>query len=163
MSNNLSIIAGGSTGMGKATAAELVREGRTVLIIGRGEARLTAAKAALDALGAGTVETFAADLSNQESVNGLVSHIENEPRHIDQLVNAADHFFPSRSSTMRAPTTISTWTSIARRSSLLRRWRKTWPGMAGDRLSISALCGRNRLSRPRRPRPIPWRKPVCTP
>ena len=31
MSNKLSIIAGGSTGMGKATAAELVREGRTVL------------------------------------------------------------------------------------------------------------------------------------
>ncbi len=93
MSNKLSIIAGGSTGMGKATAAEIVREGRTVLIIGRDEAKLAAAKAELDALGTGTVETFAADLSDQESVNGLVSQIEDEPRHIDQLVNAAGSFF----------------------------------------------------------------------
>lgn len=94
MSNKISMIVGGSSGMGKTTAAELVREDRTVLIVGRDETKLLAAKAELDALGAGTVETFSADLSNHASVDVLISRIDNEPRHIDQLVNAAGTFFP---------------------------------------------------------------------
>ena len=94
MSNKLSVIAGGSSGMGKATAAELVLDGRTVLIIGRDEAKLAAAKAELDALGTGTVETLSADLSNAASVDILIARIDSEPRHIDQLVNAAGSFFP---------------------------------------------------------------------
>ena len=94
MSNKLSMIAGGSTGMGKAAAAELVLDGRTVLIIGRDEAKLAAAKAELDALGAGAVETLSADLSSAASVDNLIARIDSEPRHIDQLVNAAGSFFP---------------------------------------------------------------------
>lgn len=94
MTNALSLIIGGSTGMGKATAAELAREGRTVLIVGRDAAKLEAARADIMQNTNGSIEILAADLTDQASVDGLIAHIDRETRHIDQLVNAAGTFAP---------------------------------------------------------------------
>lgn len=93
--DTLSLIVGGSSGMGKATAAILVREGRTVLIVGRDADKLTAAQAELEIEGSGAVETASADLYDRASVEALIARIESEPRHIDQLVNAAGYFYPT--------------------------------------------------------------------
>lgn len=90
----VSLIVGGSSGIGLATAAALVSEGRTVMLIGRNEAKLAAAKAAIPAARPGTVETIVADLSDPASVDALIARIDAEPRHIDQLVNAAGVFSP---------------------------------------------------------------------
>lgn len=95
MADRVSLIVGGSSGMGKATAADLVREGRTVLIVGRDAEKLAAAKTELQSEGPGTVETAAADLYDRASVEALIARIEAEPRHIDQLVNAAGYFYPT--------------------------------------------------------------------
>lgn len=98
MSNTLSVIVGGSTGMGKATAAQLAREGRRVLIIGRDAAKLARAKDEIenqsDGLAHGQVETFVADLHDGASVDALIARINQETGHIDQLVNAAGTFAP---------------------------------------------------------------------
>ncbi len=96
MTTKLSLIIGGSTGMGRATAGLLAGEGRSILIVGRSEAKLAAAKAELTAAGAGrgTIETLSADLYDAGSVEALIRRIDAEPRHIDQLVNAAGCFVP---------------------------------------------------------------------
>lgn len=90
----VSLIVGGSSGIGLATGASLALEGRAVLLVGRDQAKLAAAKAAIPAGGTVAVETIAADLSSPASVDALIAHIEDEPRHIDQLVNAAGVFAP---------------------------------------------------------------------
>lgn len=92
--DKISLIIGGSTGMGRATAELLVREGRTVLLVGRDRAKLDRARDELDALGTGRAEIIAADLYDQDAVDRLIATIDAEPRHIDQLVNAAGYFFP---------------------------------------------------------------------
>ncbi len=94
MSNTLSLIIGGSTGMGKATAAELAREGRTVLIVGRDTAKLEAARTEIMDEVNGLIEILSANLLDRESVNDLIARIDAETRHIDQLVNAAGTFAP---------------------------------------------------------------------
>ncbi|MEO1000031.1 MAG: SDR family oxidoreductase [Pseudomonadota bacterium] len=94
MTETLTLIAGGASGMGKATAARLVAEGRTVALIGRNAARLAEAAAEVEAAGPGRVETRVADLTDPASVEALVAGIAAETRHIDQLVNAAGTFAP---------------------------------------------------------------------
>ena len=94
MSKSLSLIVGGSTGMGRATAELLVREGRTVLLVGRDQDKLAKAQVELNALGEGKAEILAADLYDNNDVDRLIAAIDRETRHIDQLVNAAGYFFP---------------------------------------------------------------------
>lgn len=94
MSNpSVSLIIGGSSGIGLATAASLHRNDRSVLLIGRDTAKLAAAQAQLGG-DAGSVETIAADLKDPAALASLIACIDAEPRHIDQLVNAAGTFFP---------------------------------------------------------------------
>ena len=90
----VSLIVGGSTGMGKATAALLAEDGRTVLLVGRSEEKLAQTKAEIEAQTAGPVEILVADITDAADVDTLVARIDAEPRHIDQLVNAAGTFAP---------------------------------------------------------------------
>lgn len=94
MTNALSIIVGGSTGMGLATADLLVREGRNVLIVGRDQGKLDQAIADLNGHTAGKAEAVSIDLYDPAAVDSLIAKIDGETRHIDQLVNAAGYFFP---------------------------------------------------------------------
>ncbi len=94
----LSVIIGGSSGMGRETAEHLIRAGRTVLLIARDAERLAQVEAELQALvpsnGHSVVETIAADLADRTAVDRLVDRIDQDPRHLDQLVNAAGVFAP---------------------------------------------------------------------
>ncbi len=91
---NVSLIVGGSTGMGKATASQLAADGRTVVLVGRNAGKLAEAKSSIEARTAGTVETLVADISDGRDVSTVIGLIEAEGRHIDQLVNAAGTFAP---------------------------------------------------------------------
>jgi NAD(P)-dependent dehydrogenase (short-subunit alcohol dehydrogenase family) len=93
MTKRVSLILGGSSGIGKATAEALAREGREVLLVGRDSGKLDVAKAEIARLG-GKAETISVDLYGRNAVADLCSHIDRETRHIDQLVNAAGYFFP---------------------------------------------------------------------
>lgn len=93
-SNDLSIIIGGSSGMGLATARLLADGDRTVLLVGRDQAKLAKCKAELESSGKAKIETIATDLYDSEAVKSLIARIDGETRRIDKLVNAAGYFIP---------------------------------------------------------------------
>lgn len=86
----LSVIIGGSSGIGLATAKLLAAQGQTVLLAARDAAKLAAARTEI----AGEVETIATDLSDPLAVRALIASIDGEQRPIRHLVNAAGYFFP---------------------------------------------------------------------
>lgn len=90
----LSLVVGGSSGIGLATVRDLARQGRAILVVGRDAGKLTEARTVAVRGGASAVETLASDLSDPAAVEALVARIDAEPGHIDQLVNAAGVFSP---------------------------------------------------------------------
>lgn len=86
----LTLIVGGSSGIGLATAQTLAGPDRTIVLVGRSEGKLAAAARTI----AGPVETLACDLADPRAVGALIARIDAEPRRIDQLVNAAGVFSP---------------------------------------------------------------------
>lgn len=86
----IALIVGGSTGIGLAAAQRLAKRGVTVQVLGRNPERLASAAAAID----GAAETIQADLYDPAAVADVIAAIEQEPRHIAYLVNAAGTFSP---------------------------------------------------------------------
>lgn len=83
--NKTAIVTGGGSGIGLAISQSFVAAGIRTIIIGRDEAKLTAAR---DALGEGCV-TIAFDLNNLQAIPELVDRIVTEFGPIDILVNNA--------------------------------------------------------------------------
>ncbi|SEM63771.1 SDR family oxidoreductase [Streptacidiphilus jiangxiensis] len=81
------IIIGGGSGMGLALARTLLAEGTHVTVVGRSADRLAAARARLEPLGPGGVDTFVADIGREEDVAALFARVE-EVDHV--AVTAAD-------------------------------------------------------------------------
>lgn len=92
--NTLALVIGGSSGIGKATAGLLAREGETVLIVGRDSQKLDQAQAELAQAGGGAIEMASLDLRDRSAVERFVERLDAEPRHIAKLVNAAGTFAP---------------------------------------------------------------------
>lgn len=80
------IVTGGGSGIGAAVADRLAREGATVVISGRDQARLDAAAAAMPAL---AITTHAADVSRSEACDKLVADTVERFGRLDTVVNAA--------------------------------------------------------------------------
>lgn len=91
--NPLAIIIGGSSGMGLATAQALIERNTDVLIVGRSQEKLTVAQQ----LSTATAKVFIAqvDLYQKEDVQQLINAIDQSPRAIQYLVNAAGYFNPT--------------------------------------------------------------------
>lgn len=85
MNNKVAIVTGGSSGLGYATAQQLIADGMTVIITGRDGAKLQAAKATLG------VQCIARqiDTSDFEVLPGFVNEIVSSYGRIDVLVNNA--------------------------------------------------------------------------
>lgn len=90
---SISLIVGGSSGIGLATAIDLHKQGHALLLVGRNVAKLAAAKATIGDGGA-SVETIVADLIDPAALAALIARIKADPRHINHLVNAAGTFLP---------------------------------------------------------------------
>lgn len=87
------LILGGSTGIGKAIAKDLLKQGAAVVLVARDEAKLAAAR---DELGEfGEVETKSVDLYDESAVGAFVEQIDNDKRHFAYLVNSAGYFKPT--------------------------------------------------------------------
>lgn len=86
------LIVGGSTGMGRETAARLLQRDVEVVIAARNEDRLAAAQTELSA--AGIVSTEQVDLSDQQSVREFVGRL-GATAPFDYLVNSAGYFKPT--------------------------------------------------------------------
>lgn len=88
LKGKVAIVSGGSRGIGKAVARNLLGEGCAVAICARDRGRLEAAAAELRAAG-GKVVAFTADVSDEAAVNGFVEETLKELGRVDILVNNA--------------------------------------------------------------------------
>jgi len=89
----LALIVGGSSGMGFATASQLLANDIDTVIIGSSQTKLETAKHEL--AGMGHVETLQANLYVADDVRRVVDFAANHSRHIKYFVNAAGKFKPT--------------------------------------------------------------------
>lgn len=88
MKNKFAIVTGASTGIGRATAIELGRNGATVALVARSKQKLEETKKLVEKAG-GTAIVFETDLSNIDSINNLIQSIKKQTQQVDILVNIA--------------------------------------------------------------------------
>ncbi|MDB4614547.1 SDR family oxidoreductase [bacterium] len=93
MTTSIAIIVGGSTGMGKESARQILQQGSGVLLVARDKLKLAAAKAELSEFG--DVETASFDLYDESAVDVFIQQLDNDARHIKYLVNSAGYFNPT--------------------------------------------------------------------
>jgi len=87
------LITGSTDGIGLATAKDLAKQGHTVLLHGRSQSKLEAAKSQLlDLTPESAIETYAADLSVLSEVEALASAIMDRHNSLDVLINNAGVF-----------------------------------------------------------------------
>ncbi|WP_049928541.1 SDR family oxidoreductase [Halopiger goleimassiliensis] len=86
---NAALVTASSSGLGKASATALAREGANVVINGRDEDRLEDAKAEIEAVATGEVVTQQGDLTDEDDLTRLVETTVDEFGTIDHLVTSA--------------------------------------------------------------------------
>ncbi|MFK5948394.1 MAG: SDR family oxidoreductase [Methylococcales bacterium] len=91
--NPLALIIGGSSGMGLATAKQLLKKGIDTVIVGSSASKLEAAEQTLSTLG--NIETLQANLYDTNDVQKVIDFVNDNDRHIAYLVNAAGKFKPT--------------------------------------------------------------------
>jgi len=97
MAGKTVLVTGGTSGIGKATAAGLAALGARVAITGRDPVRTRDAAADIAAaVGNPAVDPFAADMSSQAAVRRLAKEILNAYPRLDVLVNNAGGFWTTR-------------------------------------------------------------------
>jgi citronellol/citronellal dehydrogenase len=94
LNDQVAIVTGGGSGIGLATAQELIRIGARVAICGRNAAKLEAAAEQLRAAG-GTVLARPCDIREPAQVEAFVTAVLGEFGRIDIVVNNAGGQFPS--------------------------------------------------------------------
>jgi NAD(P)-dependent dehydrogenase (short-subunit alcohol dehydrogenase family) len=82
------VITGASSGIGKAAAMKIAAAGGIPLLVARSADKLEETKAEIEAAG-GTAYTYSADLSELDSIEGLVRQMLDDHPAIDMLVNNA--------------------------------------------------------------------------
>lgn len=92
LSGKVAVIVGGSSGIGKAVAARLVRSGAQVTIVGRRKEKLE--RAVSELARDGTVAGWQTDLGDRKAIDGLITRLGVERPRVDYLVNAAGVFSP---------------------------------------------------------------------
>jgi NAD(P)-dependent dehydrogenase (short-subunit alcohol dehydrogenase family) len=88
----IALVIGGSSGIGKEVARQLLLEGHAVEIAARDAQRLQHAAEELAPLG--RVTTVRLDLHDGEAVDRFVAAMADDPRHVRYLVNSAGTFTP---------------------------------------------------------------------
>ena len=99
-SKDIVLITGGSTGMGKATAAQLAKTGATVVILCRNKER--GEKASIDIKtesGNNAIDLFICDLGNMASIRKFVKEFKVKYTKLNVLINNAGVILPSRHET----------------------------------------------------------------
>ena len=91
--NEIALIVGGSSGIGRESARKLLERGVPVLLLAHNKQKLASAKTDLHELG--EVETASVDLYDEKAIDDFISRVDRDERHIRWLVNAAGYFKPT--------------------------------------------------------------------
>ena len=89
------IITGGGSGIGRASAIMMAKEGATLVVVGRTASKVDDVKAEIVAAG-GRSASFAFDVADHAAVNLMARSVIDEFGRIDLLVNSAGHSSPHR-------------------------------------------------------------------
>ncbi len=90
LKDQVCIITGGGSGIGRDAAIKMAQEGAKVVIIGRTESKLDAVKVEVDAAG-GTAVSWTLDVSDYQAVQQMSNDVLDNFGKIDVLVNNAGH------------------------------------------------------------------------
>ncbi len=90
MTTQTTLIIGGTSGMGLATARLVAAKGEHLTLVGSSSEKLSAAKTELG----DAVETLQVNLRDATETNAFLETLHSTPRHISRLVNAAGTFAP---------------------------------------------------------------------
>ena len=96
MAGRTVLVTGGTSGIGRATAAGLAAMGARVAITGRDRARAERAAHEISAASGATVEVFVADLSSQAAVRRLAREVLRAYARLDVLVNNVGGYWNTR-------------------------------------------------------------------
>jgi len=88
MKNEFSVVTGSSTGIGRAIAIELAKEGAFIALAGRAQDKLLKTKE-LIAENGGKAEVFLGDFTKLDSLEALIASIKQRTDKVDILVNVA--------------------------------------------------------------------------
>ena len=90
------LVTGGNSGIGLAAAQVLARQGATILLTGRDQARGEAAATGLRGAGAASADFLPADLSTMAAVRVLASEVRRRHDQLHVLINNAGLIVPER-------------------------------------------------------------------
>lgn len=97
MHGKLCVVTGANSGIGKAMATELARQGAQVVLVCRNRSRGEAALADIrQATGSDAVSLMLCDVGEQASVRRFVDEFKSQHGHIDVLANNAGVYLPAR-------------------------------------------------------------------
>lgn len=95
LSNQVALVFGGSSGIGKATAQRLAREGATVAVIASGDVAKAQAVADQIVEAGGKAKGFVANVREVGSIKAVVTEVERDLGPVDILVYSAGVYYPT--------------------------------------------------------------------
>ena len=105
LENKVCLITGGGSGIGRATANKMAKEGARIIVVGRTQTKIDETVSGIKKDG-GYAKGYATDVSKQALVDDLVSSVIQEHSKIDLLLNNAGHSSKHRRLTTTTATEI---------------------------------------------------------
>ena len=105
LKNKVCLITGGGSGIGRATANKMAKEGARIIVVGRTQTKIDETVSGSKKDG-GYASGYATDVSDQALVDDLVSSVIQEHSKIDLLLNNAGHSSKHRRLTTTTATEI---------------------------------------------------------
>ena len=105
LKNKVCLITGGGSGIGRATANKMAKEGARIIVVGRTQTKIDETVSSIKKDG-GHASGYATDVSDQALVDDLVSSVIQEHSKIDLLLNNAGHSSKHRRLTTTTATEI---------------------------------------------------------
>ena len=105
LKNKVCLITGGGSGIGRATANKMAKEGARIIVVGRTQTKIDETVSTIKKNG-GYASGYATDVSDQALVDDLVSSVIQEHSKIDLLLNNAGHSSKHRRLTTTTATEI---------------------------------------------------------